>query len=556
MRVNRIDEIVTCISHISKVEITRSFESDGSGIIRGEISIEADANTRLQFEIIIFPTYPLRHHDSETIKFINKDLTSFGHVMEDGSICIHTYHNPDFKKKLLIDLNSLSKWIERYYLNGEVDKNYEHIVVPSKPSKGFHRAYLFTDVSHKFYRGEFGYVEITSLAFGKFNTDNIQTSIVQNFKSGKEIIHCSWNSKIKGLINDKVNAGIFVFIETPPVTNKRFAVKNWLELKEYLNQNFLNELYKIEKDFIAQRGTYMPLFIGYKTIGEEIHWQAIMLEVGKFPINGVKIDKLYYTDLNDANIDWALTRNCSYKNFFGRGKLNDSIISKQILIIGIGAIGSIAAATLTRGGCTNINLVDYDIKEAENVCRSEYSFSSGVNSKTNDLAETLSHISPFVEVKSLGQEFSEAFNYFLKSSYEDNTNKALFEEFLNRYEIIFDCSTDSDLMYALSKLDINSQLINLSITNHAKELVCGVKPNYYQFINDQFENSLDNDLDDLYNPTGCWSPTFKASYNDINTLVQYAIKNINLQYNQNLELRNFVLKTKEENGFEIKLEQY
>lgn len=31
----------------------------------------------------------------------------------------------------------------------------------------------------------------------------------------------------------------------------------------------------------------------------------------------------------------------------------------------------------------------------------------------------------------------------------------------------------------------------------------------------------------MYNPTGCWSPTFKASYNDVATLTQYALKIIN-----------------------------
>ena len=57
----------------------------------------------------------------------------------------------------------------------------------------------------------------------------------------------------------------------------------------------------------------------------------------------------------------------------------------------------------------------------------------------------------------------------------------------------------------------------------------------------------------MYNPTGCWSPTFKASYNDISTLTQYALKIINgmidtktltsfvIHYdeNQNLKLEKF-----------------
>ena len=31
---------------------------------------------------------------------------------------------------------------------------------------------------------------------------------------------------------------------------------------------------------------------------------------------------------------------------------------------------------------------------------------------------------------------------------------------------------------------------------------------------------------DMYNPEGCWSPTFKASYNDVQVMVQYALRNI------------------------------
>jgi len=556
MKTNRLDEISTAIACISNVEITKPFEIKDSGVITGKILIKAEKNTKLNFEVEIYHSYPLRTHDAETIKFINKELIPFNHVMEDGSICIHTYHNPSLRKKLLIDFASLNKWIEKYYLANEADSNYEHIVVPNKPFKEIQRVFLFTNVSHKFTKYEFGRLEISNLAVGKFNLDNVQTSVIQNFKSGKDVYSCEWSTSVKDLLKKDIKVGLYLFIENAPVTNKRFAVKNWLELNEYLSQGVLNKLHMIEKEFSDQNGTNMPLFIGYNTKAEEIHWQAIMLEVGKFPIHGFKADKNYYTALNDETIDWALTRNCSPEYFFGRGKLNEKLTSARILIIGIGAIGSIVATTLTRGGCTNINLVDHDVKEAENICRSEYAFSTGVNNKTRDLGEILVGISPFVEVKTYAPEVSEGLSYLLKSFFSDETTKGDSENFLNKYDIIFDCSTDNDLMYALSRLDLKADVLNLSITNHAKELVCGVKPNYYQFVTGQFEIKLDNDLEDLYNPTGCWSPTFKASYNDINTLVQFAIKNINLQYSNNLELRNFVLKTNDRAGFEIKLEQY
>jgi len=100
-------------------------------------------------------------------------------------------------------------------------------------------------------------------------------------------------------------------------------------------------------------------------------------------------------------------------------------------------------------------------------------------------------------------------------------------------------------MYVLSLLDLNVDLINMSITNHAKELVCAFHPNIYQFVNNQFVNVLENDVEDLYNPTGCWSPTFKASYNDINVLVQLALKHINILFENDKPKNNFVIKSDE-----------
>src|SRR5690606_3444239 len=122
--------------------------------------------------------------------------------------------------------------------------------------------------------------------------------------------------------------------------------------------------------------------------------------------------------------------------------------------------------------------------------------------------------------------------------------------------IIFNCSADSDLMYILGILDFDSELINISITNHAKDLVCAFHPNIYRFVQNQFVNVLENDVEDLYNPTGCWSPTFKASYNDINALVQYALKYINVLYRDEKPKNNFTLSVDEENGLDIKLTEY
>lgn len=37
---------------------------------------------------------------------------------------------------------------------------------------------------------------------------------------------------------------------------------------------------------------------------------------------------------------------------------------------------------------------------------------------------------------------------------------------------------------------------------------------------------IKSDTTDMFYPTGCWSPTFKASYNDIAAKLQFALKHI------------------------------
>ena len=130
----------------------------------------------------------------------------------------------------------------------------------------------------------------------------------------------------------------------------------------------------------------------------------------------------------------------------------------------------------------------------------------------------------------------------------------LFESFLNSYDIIFDCTTDNDLMYVLDQLSLNCDLINLSITNHARDLVCAFHPNIYHPVNLLFSEILKNKTDDLYEPTGCWSPTFKASYNDINMLASCAMNKINRIYSQKDQKSNFIISS-EEDQLSIKIKE-
>lgn len=554
---DRVIEINTIIESIPDVKLIRPFVQ-GKFDIEGCISIFAEGLLEpLNYNVAISPQYPFKIHDNETIKFSNDDLLEYRHIMGNGSLCINTAHSPILSKKLGYDIESVKAWIKKYYINKENDDHYEHLIVPQKTIKDSHFAFFFNEVDYTFSIDQYGFIDYSTLGYASFYKDKINSNIIQKFYdiSRKPLVEVNWNFQLKSLPSAP---GLFIFLKDAPSKNQRWVFDNWNEFEKLLPQGFLKFLHAIENNISKERGKLLPLFVGYNIPNNEIHWQVIMLELGRFPIYGRKVNQRWFTMIDDnMAIDWATTRNCSYKYFFGRGRLNEKITGGKILIIGIGAIGSVVAKTLVRSGCTRVDFIDYDIKEPENVCRSEYSFFTGIVNKSDDLINELCLISPFFESADFGYDFSEGFDFFMKSQLENSNFKSGLEKRLSEYDLIFDCSADNDLLYLLSQLNLDTTLLNLSISNHAKQLVCSTEQNRYEFISSQFNgNLLKFDVDDLYNPTGCWNPTFKASYNDINVLVQFAIKHINLRFEQEKALRNFVIETDDRDCLTLKLKEF
>lgn len=549
-------KIQSLISKIAFVKIIEDLNK-GDFFITGKFEVILnELDSPLEFELQIAPQYPLRTYENESIKFINKNLMPYNHVMEDGSICIHTSHSTRLDQKLYSDFISLKNWIYRYYINQENDRHYEHLIQKEKTVDDQYYAYIFTDLENSFLKGEFGTVQLSFLNSGSYKEKVANNFLVQSFNSSKRVIKRSeWSETYKRLPLD--HEGIYLFIDTPPAINNRFAISNWKEISDHLDQEFLNYLSDFQKKHIkSNNGKIIPLFIGYNIPESNVHWLAVLLKIGDFPIdNKLKKKKsglfLPEFSMKHIPINWAITRNSSYKYFFGRGKFSDLLTEKKILIIGIGAIGSIVAKTLTRGGCKHIDFIDYDIKEPENICRSEYLFQTGIINKTDELNYILSLISPFLNSNRFDGNYFEKVTKFLRL---DQKYINQLSSDLCKYDFIFDCSTDNDLMFILDSLDINTTMINLSITNHAKNLVCAFNPNIYHFVMNQFNHVLANDTEDLYNPTGCWNPTFKASYNDINSLVQIALKSINKKIETGSILHNFIVG--EDENMQVKIVEY
>lgn len=545
---NRLDTIVEYISCLDSVIITKSFVLENL-VIRGDIIIRVE-EVELNFSVEIYQQYPYQFHDTESIRFINSTLIEYNHVNRDGSICIHTQQSQELRTKIELDFFALKCWIKKYYINKDEDFHYEHIVVPHEPIDGFNYYYLFTDVEYEFKIGQFGFVNYYQLSQGFDQTENAITNLICSFQIDKTVIPCNWSDRY---LKHDTSIGIFLYIGEPPVHHKRFAMENWKDLENIVSQSFLSFLYDLDKRiFSKNKPLLIPLLLGYKISSNEIHWQVTIIQSSSFPNYGMKSDThkdRYIGQFHDQKILWGQTKNISHRYFFGRGTLNKKLTESKILIIGIGAVGSMIATSLARGGCLNVDVCDYDIKEPENVCRSEYWFVTGLNKKVEEIANVLTVISPFVNVK-----LNDKIIDFTKFSIQDPEWIIFLEEYFNSYDIVFDCTTDNELANIFDKLKTNCDIFNISLTNHAKNLVCIVKPNIYNWLCEVFRFLEVDDLD-LYNPNGCWSPTFKASYNDISTLVQLAIKNINYYYKQGKSFKSFYLTVCENDSINIQLTQ-
>ena len=547
--VDRLSIIINSIKSIEYAEIITPFELDGE-VIKGAVSITA-GEVKLDFKVKIYQQYPLQFHDTETIRFFNKKLITYDHVNADGSICIHTSHSPLLERKIGFDFHSLRHWITRYYINEEKDRHYEHIVVPEKSFNGIYQSFLFTETDLRFVNGQFGHFKYSTISTGSYKESVIDTHIVQEFHFKRIIEKCKWSPYYQ---NNEKEEGIYYFMEAAPVVNQRFAISNWKQLEPLVSQEFFRFLYNKEKQWKAgpNKKVEIPFLIGYRINEIEIHWQVILMPVNSLPFYQETIRGMSNAigRFDDQEIIWAQTRNCSFQYFFGRGALHKKFTEGKVLIIGLGAIGSQVATTLVRGGCRKLHIFDYDIKEAENVCRSEYWVRSGIRKKVDELASILSAISPFVDIN-MSEQLMDITKYVMNDPVRKNSLQNLF----NEYDIIFDCTTDNDVAYILDEMEVRGEIFNLSITNHAKELVCVAKPNVYNWVIEIFER-LNNDTSDLYRPTGCWSPTFKAGYNDISVLVQYALKHINNCIVKEQPIRNFYLSTDAGNDVNIKLNQF
>lgn len=520
MEEKAIKEVIDCLSF---VELKGDIKEDNSyKTFLIDVQTE-EGQPPLQWKVRIAPFYPLKVDNSESIHFFNTSLIAYPHIMRSGFLCLHTPKVENSKEQFKIDILHLKEWVDKYYVRKEKDEHYEELVVAHNLIGDIYYNFLYTDTNKEFPKNDYGTVDLTMLVPGVHDGKRMDTFLANTFHSkisGEEYV-CQWG---KGNKKQMRFEGIYCFLEQAPSLYDKFVSELYNDMSSLFSWSQMQFLYK--RSLNKEEAQRVPLFCGYKIPNGEMRWQVAMLKADDFPIKSEKVKcggrPIINHSYTKTLIDWASSYNCSYDYFFGRGCLSSSLAEKKVLVIGIGAIGSMVAKTLARSGSKYLGLYDVDLKEPGNVCRSEYDFLSGISDKSYELSSILQSISPFVQC-----EISpKALDSWIKLTKDNDEAKDAIQEILNRYDIIFDCSTDDGMMYVLDKLNLKAKLINISISNHANELVCAMGNNITETVKFIFTQIIKSDTSDMFYPTGCWNPTFKASYNDIAAKLQFALKHI------------------------------
>lgn len=505
------------------INLLETFKFTENGFC-GSIRLDASPKDSLVFDVIIQKNYPFLDYGAKSSKFFCKNVSGILHINEDRSICLVVPKSADLTTRLLIEIEKLKEWRDKYYIRNEKDEKYDYLIVPNQNDTTF----LFTDIKTTFVKDDFGIFEAVKWKPSEKGNGYYYITKINNTS-------CEWSKRIHS--QPTIVKGFYYFLGREPIGKGNISFENWTELNRAFNQKFAERLYKLKEN----KNELLSILIGYNLPNsDEIHWQAILVQTNHIPIKSIRKATNYYEfRFEDCKIQWAKAINISPMRFFGRGATTKKLQESNILVIGCGAIGSSLGKILARGGCKFIDFSDFENIEPGNICRSEYFLTQSGNFKALSLILQLNLISPFIESQ---------FRYIEKDISTEGKRKQ--KEELNHYDYIFDCSSDDELCIYLDSLDLVSTIINISISNKAQEMVCAIgRSTIWQDVNEIFFELDHSEKILFYEGTGCWSPTFEASYFDINGLLNLAIQNINYRLEKQLDLNTFLVKSVERNGY-------
>ena len=384
---------------------------------------------------------------------------------------------------------------------------------------------------------------------------------VKQFKSlnGNIEHYTQWGKYLsKTNISPPINAP-WILLKKPPVINEWQAPETLGDLIDACNSQHIDVM-NVLKNVVSKirDGKHHLLLLGFpvpKTFGGEpeiVFWKALYLPVlsyGKKTAKGFRTNQQgwWLRDKSEVltrktKLDWIISENWNQQEISQRGKMNDLLLRKKMLLVGAGCVGASVAEILVRSGVYNLTVVDSDIFEVGNLSRHVLNVGNIGELKELSLCNYLNSLNPHANI--------EVINDTLTIDEEFKTNIAL-----DKYDIIIDCTGENSVLDIFQKADFRKSHIiaSISVGLGAKHLYMTIMSgstfyfnSFYNLISPyiQSERDLFDDYNLPRNGIGCWHPTFPARSDDVWLAAATAVKAI----------ENYII-TKSKNTLSIVYEQ-
>ena len=182
------DKIKELIHALYGVSLIDDFTIDESGLLKGRIAVVTGQDKAdLVWDVEVSPTYPFKVMGREPIHFQNKNLLDYPHIMQDGNLCMHPAEYENAESQFVNDLKQLKEWVEKYYVRGEKDAHYEHLLVNHNLIREQYYTFGFAETQEDFTEGDYGEVHYAVLPTGRKNDKPVNNYVAQKFVSCMQV---------------------------------------------------------------------------------------------------------------------------------------------------------------------------------------------------------------------------------------------------------------------------------------------------------------------------------------------------------------------------------
>jgi hypothetical protein len=218
-------------------------------------------------------------------------------------------------------------------------------------------------------------------------------------------------------------------------------------------------------------------------------------------------------------VGWVKGENGADSRTHGRGRCSDALTNRKILLIGAGALGSMLANLLVRGGIRSLIISDSDRLELGNLSRHAGLLPDIGKSKAASEMGRLNLSAPHVVVNTI--------DAFPPSSDSER-------ELLESIDLVLDCTGSDEVLASIADFEWaeGTWLLSLSLGYKSERIFCyGSRgsfdlDDFWPRIRPWLEKERPRFSEDELplESIGCWHPLFPARIDDITVLVGRAVR--------------------------------